>query len=146
VEWIKEIGGSGGADGGWRNDLPLSHDLPQKLAVDCRSLALPIHPMFAVRLRVFIDWHRHEGRTVEIIPPDNSDALNVVQAMRIDPDAKCVGSDENAVLPVTRLENDTMAEDAAQRTKEILEYQLTDVSGLGEAAFTAVARSFATTR
>jgi hypothetical protein len=95
--------------------------------------------MFAVRLRVFIEWHRHEGRTVEVIPPVSLDARRVVQAMQIDPTAMAYDGDDDAVLPVTRLDNDTMAEEAARRTKEILEYQLTDVSGLGEAAFTAVA-------
>jgi anti-sigma regulatory factor (Ser/Thr protein kinase) len=140
VEWVKEIGGSGGADGGWRNDLPLSHDLPDKLVVDCRRLTLPIHPMFAVRLRVFIEWHRHEGRTAEVVPPDDSNARRVFQAMNIDPAAvEPTDGDKDSVLPVARLDDDTMAEEAARRVKEVLEYQLTDVSGLGEAAFTAVA-------
>lgn len=137
MDWVKEIGRSGGADGGWRNDLPLSHELPGKLGVDCCRLALPIHPMFAVRLRVFVEWHRHEGRTVEIVPPDDADARRVLEAMQVDPAMS--GDDDDAVLPVTRLTDDTMAEEAARRTKEILEYQLTDVSGLGEAAFSAVA-------
>lgn len=139
MDWIKEIGGSGGADGGWRNDLPLSHDLPDKLIIDCQQLVLPIHPMFAVRLRVFIEWHRHEGRVVEVVPPTNPSARRAVQAMHIDPATMDADSEEDAVLPVTRLDNDTMAEEASRRTKETLEYQLTDVSGLGEAAFTAVA-------
>jgi hypothetical protein len=45
--------------------------------------------------------------------------------------------DEDAVLPATRLDDDTMAEEATRRIREILEYQLTDVSGLGEAVFPA---------
>ncbi|HEY5709227.1 MAG TPA: ATP-binding protein [Solirubrobacterales bacterium] len=139
MEWIKEIGRTGGADGGWRNDLPLSHDLPGRLVIDCRHLALPIHPMFAVRLRVFVEWHRHEERVVEIVPPDHPDARQVFLAMQIDPVASSIDDDEDAILPVTRFDDDTMAEDAARRSKEILEYQLTDISGLGEAVFAAVA-------
>jgi len=140
VDWVKEIGELGGADGGWRNDLPLSHDLPDELVVDCRRIGLPIHPMFAVRVRVFLEWHRHEGRTVKVVPPGDAAVRRVFNALRIDPESPSgVEADADAILPVTRLDDDIAAEEAARRTKELLEYQLTDVSGLGEAAFTAVA-------
>ncbi|HKT83104.1 MAG TPA: ATP-binding protein [Solirubrobacterales bacterium] len=139
MDWIKEIGPNGGGDGGWRNDLPLSHDLPDKLVVDCQKLGLPIHPMFAVRLRVFIEWHRDKGREVEVVVPADPNAASVFRAMAIDPLEAGGDHDNDAILPVTRLRDDHAVEDVSRQTKEILEYQLTDVSGLGEAAFMAVA-------
>jgi hypothetical protein len=48
MDWRKELGRRSG-DGGWKDDFPLSHDLPDAVVVDCRKLELPIHPMFAVR-------------------------------------------------------------------------------------------------
>jgi hypothetical protein len=139
MEWIKEIGPSGAAHGGMRGDLPLSHDLPAKIGIDCTRLLLPIFPMFGVRLRMFVDWHRHEGREIAILPPEDSFARRLFHSMQIHGDA---GSgeepDEDAVLPVTKLDRHNEAEMVAQRTQEILEYQLTDVSPLGQAAFMAV--------
>lgn len=138
MDWVKEIGPKG-AEGGWRDDFPLSHDLPQTLTVDCGRLQLPIHPMFSVRLRVFIDWHRQEGREVILVPPKDRATSRLFGAMRIDPEQDAQQADDDAVLPVTRLDQPNDAEMVARRTKEILEYQLPDVSSLGEAAFQAVA-------
>lgn len=135
--WVKEIGTKGGSNGGWRDDFPLDHDLPETLIVDCQRLRLPISPMFAVRLRVFIDWHLREGRKVSITPPSDSLTRKVFSAMRIDPDADSTEEDD-AIMPVTTLEEFDQVEDIAGRTQEILEYQLPDVSPLGQAAFMAV--------
>jgi anti-sigma regulatory factor (Ser/Thr protein kinase) len=122
-----------------RGDFPLSHDLPSKICVDCTRLLQPIHPMFGVRLRVFVDWHLHKGREVTILPPSNPSAKRLFRAMQVDASADVEDEDEDAVLPVTRLDRHNEAEEVARRTQEILEYQLTDVSSLGQAAFMAVA-------
>jgi hypothetical protein len=137
VVWIKEIGARGGSDGGWRDDFPLDHKLPESVEIDCRRLRLPIHPMFAVRLRVFVDWHRGEGRNVVVTPPTDPSTQQVFEAMRIDLDADPEHEDD-AIMPVTRLEEFGEVEDTAERTREILEYQLPDVSPLGEATFMAI--------
>jgi anti-sigma regulatory factor (Ser/Thr protein kinase) len=95
--------------------------------------------MFAVRLRVFIEWHRHEGREVTVTAPIDSQARRVFQAMEIDPELGTAESDGDAILPVTRLDQPNDAEEVARSIREILEYQLPDVSSLGQAAFMAVA-------
>lgn len=122
-----------------RGDFPLNHDLPPEVGVDCTRLLEPIHPMFAVRLRVFADWHSHEGRQVTVLPPEDPSTRRLFQAMQIDPSASSRETAEDAVLPVTKLDRHNDAELVAQRTQEILEYQLPDVSPLGQAAFMAVA-------
>lgn len=141
MEWIKEIGARGGTDGGWRDDFPLNHDLPARLGVDCERLRLPIHPMFAVRMRVFVEWHRQEGREVVVTVPSDPPTRQVFLALAIDPDQDPRGSeqDEDSILPVTRLTEYQAVEEVASRTREILEYQLTDLSPLGQAVFMAVA-------
>jgi hypothetical protein len=93
--------------------------------------------MFAVRLRIFIDWHRDEGREVGVIAPVDRAAQRVFRTMQIDP-AQPPDQETDAIMPVTRFKEFAEVEEIAERTQEILEYQLTDVSPLGDAAFMAV--------
>jgi len=136
MTWIKEIGSRTAKDG-WRDDFPLAHELPDAIEIDCSRLELPIHPMFAVRLRVFTDWHREQGRRVEIRLPVDPSAGRVFRAMSIDPEAEQV-EEIDAVMPVTRLKEFLEVEEVADKTQQILEYQLPDVSPLGQAAFMTV--------
>jgi hypothetical protein len=135
MEWRKELGSRSG-QGGWKDDFPLSHDLPETVVVDCEGLKAPIHPMFAVRLRVFVDWHRLQGRRVEVIPPKDAMARRLFDAMRVGDEGGV--EEDDAVLPVTKMSEFLEVEEVAKRTKEILEYDLHDVSTLGEATFQAV--------
>jgi hypothetical protein len=120
-------------------DFPLSHDLPNLVAIDCSRLKLPISPMFAVRLRVFSEWHAREGREVEIVAPEDPVAERLFRAMAIDPGDQGSTEEPDAIMPVTRLDGHNDAELVAARTQEIVEYQLQDISSLGQAAFMAVA-------
>lgn len=136
MAWIKEIG-SRAAQDGWREDFPLAHELPDTIEIDCSRLELPIHPMFAVRLRVFTDWHREQGREVALRLPNDAAASRAFKAMSIDPEVESTEEDD-AVMPVTRIKEFLEVEEVAGRTQQILEYQLPDVSSLGQAAFMAV--------
>lgn len=137
MDWVKEVGPNGGASEGWRDDFPLEHTLPQTLGVDCSQLRLPIHPMFAVRLRIFIDWHRAEGRRVVVTPPAEPTAKKRFGAMAIDSELGGEPEDDT-VVPVIGMKEFHEVEDVAERMQEVLEYQLPDVSALGQAAFMAV--------
>jgi anti-sigma regulatory factor (Ser/Thr protein kinase) len=92
--------------------------------------------MFAVRLRVFVDWHRQQGRTVDLVPPKDPATRQLFDAMRIGDGGQA--QEDDAVLPVTKMNEFSEVEEVAKRTKEILEYDLHDVSALGEATFQAV--------
>jgi hypothetical protein len=135
MEWRKELGRRTG-ERGWKDDFPLSHELPDVVVVDCGKLESPIHPMFAVRLRVFVDWHRLQGRAVELVPPVDPLARRLFDAMRVSDEGDA--EEDDAVLPVTKMREFLEVEEVAKRTKEILEYELHDVSALGEATFQAV--------
>lgn len=136
MAWIKELGPRAAQDG-WRDDFPLAHELPEAVEIDCTRLEAPIHPMFAVRLRIFTDWDREGGRKVSIRPPADAAAGQAFYAMSIDPEVEEV-ADEDAVMAVTRLKEFLEVEEVAGRTQEILEYQLQDVSSLGQTAFMTV--------
>jgi hypothetical protein len=135
MEWRKELGQRSG-EAGWKDDFPLSHALPEAVVVDCGKLRAPIHPMFAVRLRVFVDWHRLQERTVEVIPPRDPAASALFEAMRMGEEE--AAKEDDAVLPVTKMTEFLHVEEVAMRTQQILEYHLPDVSALGEATFEAV--------
>jgi anti-sigma regulatory factor (Ser/Thr protein kinase) len=94
--------------------------------------------MLAVRLRVFAEWHRGHGRKVVLDPPTDARTKRAFSAMAIDADQPPEDQESDAILPVTYLEDANTVEDVAERTREILEYQLHDVSPLGQAAFMAV--------
>jgi hypothetical protein len=95
--------------------------------------------MFAIRLRVFIDWHREREREVVVIPPDDTTTARIFRSLSIDSSEDLGEAAGDTILPVTALDGADVVEDVAGRTREILEYQLPDVSPLGEAAFMAVA-------
>lgn len=57
--------------------------------------------------------------------------------MCIDPDSTAE-PEEDVIVPVTRMKEFGEVEEIAEKTREVLEYQLTDVSPLGEATFMAV--------
>jgi len=134
--WVKEIGARGAKDG-WRDDLPLDHELPAEVEVDCSARRLPIHPMFAVRVRVFVDWHTREGRAVAVTPRAIRPHGASSPRWGIDPGEEPCHQDDT-IVPVTRLAEVDDVESVAARTQEIIEYQLTDVSPLGQATFMAV--------
>ena len=146
MEWVKPAGVRAGTQGGWRDDFPLTHDLPGAITLDFSAVELPIHPMLLVRVAVFCDWHRRLGAQVQLVPPvdraagallsamfpsgpDPLDAATAVQ-LEIDP--------EHVVLPVTRLKGHLDVELVADRTRQILEYERPDVAPLGSAVFMAV--------
>lgn len=108
---------------------------------------MPIYPLFAIRLRTFIEWHVDEGRHVSVVRPRDSSARQVFDALRLEgdlpvamrPEASEGAAASDIVLPVTRLREFQDVDDVAERIREILEYQLTDVSPLGHASYMAVA-------
>jgi hypothetical protein len=124
-------------EGGWKDDLPLDTDLPEDLVLDLGPLREPIHPMFALRCRVFVDWHREAGRRVEVLPASDPRAREIVIALGVDQTAPAEELPD-IILRASRLREFEDVEAVAERSREILEYQLRDVSRLGAAAFMAV--------
>lgn len=94
--------------------------------------------MLAARLHVFAEWHRGQGRRVVLDPPLDDQAREIYSAMAIDLSQSGAAEVTDAILPVTSLDSPTTVEAVAESSREILEYQLHNVSPLGHATFMAV--------
>ncbi len=132
---------------GWMaEEFPLNREMPEELIIDCEVLEPPVYPLFWLRLRTFLDWHHAQGRSLCVVPPADDrarkgfDQMKVVDSSYVElrgsekPDSR----DGIAILPLTPLADHTTVEEVAAATREILEYQYTDVSPLGHACYMAV--------
>jgi anti-sigma regulatory factor (Ser/Thr protein kinase) len=144
VEWVKPISPRDAREA-WRSDLPLSPDLPEHLVLDLREVD-DVHPMFALRLRVFADWHMAQGRAVDFLPPRTAAAGALLDALQLRAPAQPTGfvdlpdqpAGDRAIVPITRLRDETAVEEVGRLVREIVEYRLTDVAALGAACHMAV--------
>jgi anti-sigma regulatory factor (Ser/Thr protein kinase) len=146
AEWSKKIRRTGGAEGGWREDFPLNRDMPEELIIDCEALEPPVYSLFWLRLRTFLDWHHAQGRSLSVVPPAEHQARMSFDQMQV-VDTSYIELRENekpnslagiAILPLTPIADHTTVEVVAATTREIIEYQYTDVSPLGHACYMAV--------
>lgn len=146
MEWEKALARHAGSDGGWKDDFPLDHDLPEEITLDCSRLEPPIYPLFVVRIRTFLEWHCSRDRALRLKRPTDGaarkmfDALRVTEGLPVDVDGSPARapSDDDVVLSVAALREFAGVEDVALKTREILEYQMTDISALGHASYMAV--------
>lgn len=146
MEWIKRLSARAGGPGGWSDDFPLDDRLPSELTIDASDLRPVIGPLYAVRLRTFADWHGARGRVVRLLAPTNADAAEMLVGLGFGdilgtgiPDAEVAELGLGAiVLPVTGVRDAGDVERIAGAVRELLEYQMPDVSPLGAAAFMAV--------
>jgi hypothetical protein len=146
MRWEKRLSKRAATDGGWREDFPLGHQLPEDVLVDCSALELPVYPLFVVRLRMFLEWHLRRGRSISVIGPTDPRARRMLESLRVtaelpvetDLAERRESSQEAIVLPVTPLREYAEVEDVALRTREILEYQQPKISALGHASYMAV--------
>ena len=141
--WVKRLGSRAGSTA-WSDDLPLSEELPSRLVIDATDLRVA-HPMFLLRLRVFLEWHAAQGRDLKLVGPSDPRAvaqlvgLDVVGDLRVDHDLGRRASDrELAVVPLARIRDHAHIEEIATDALELLEYRLTDVARLGRACHMAL--------
>ncbi len=144
MDWCLPLATRPGGASGWdRPDLPLSDGLPDRLSLDTSSVKHPPHPLFAVRLRMFIDWHRARGRDVTALPDPPLDALAALVPSgfadlfdhRSD---DAVLSDPGLIVPATVLTEELQVDDAADSVQRLIEYEMEDVAVLGSAVFHAI--------
>jgi hypothetical protein len=61
-----------GSGDGFRGDLPLEREFDGDIVLDATDLR-SCHPMLALRLRLFVDWHLSAGHTVIFKGPFDGD-------------------------------------------------------------------------
>jgi hypothetical protein len=139
------LGPSSGGDDGYRRDFRLERDLEHPIEIDATDLGR-CHPMFLVRLRLFIDWHLALGHEVVVKAPVDRGVAQHLADMRIAeglPDAVFGGlpdvSDEDSILlGLNRLASFHDVEDAAARAVEVLGRRIPALGTWAEAAHMAV--------
>lgn len=135
--WEKKLGEFAGRHP-WRGDFPLDPHLPGgQLVLDLSALKAGIHPMVAVRLRLFMDWHSSRDREVSAIPPVDREVSNQLKSLGVIPGSPA-GETSVGVIPVTRFRNFPEVEEISSTVRELLEYDRTDLAHLGEATFMVI--------
>jgi anti-sigma regulatory factor (Ser/Thr protein kinase) len=135
---------AGGKDG-YGTDLPLEHSLDGPITLDARALN-SCHPMLALRLRLFIDWHISAGRSVVFhAPTDRVTAqhladLGVADGLPVDvlqlpsPDPRRT----TRLLPIRLLQSHVDIEEIAQDAIDLLHRQAAPLGSWGNALHMAV--------
>jgi anti-sigma regulatory factor (Ser/Thr protein kinase) len=134
-----------GGEDGYRHNLPLEHDLDLPIIVDA-SRVETLHPMFAVRLRMFIDWHLAAGHELRVVSPADARAVALYTDMRVFAElpedvvrlAPSQTTSEPSVLPVRHLASFHDAEDAAEAATEVLAQQAAPLAIWGDAMHMAM--------
>jgi len=139
------LGANSGTGGGFRVDLQLEQNLEPPIVIHADDLG-PCHPMFLLRLRLFVDWHLAQGRAVSVTAPADRAVAQHLSDMRIVeglpdglfgelPDPR---STEGSVLGLSRLSSYHDVEDAAANATEVLGLQVPALASWGDAAHMAI--------
>jgi hypothetical protein len=136
---------SSGTGSGYRGDLPLERALEEPITVDASHLG-SFHPMFAIRLRLFLDWHLLASHEVRLVGPRDPQIAQRLADMGVAshlPDGVASNVPEAAAgsidaLAIRRLETANDVEDAASATIELLHQQVPELVVWGAPVFMAV--------
>jgi hypothetical protein len=96
--------------------------------------------MFLVRLRLFVDWHRSAGRSVEFVPPKDRDLAALMRGICADtPSADDTSDAERGMtIPVQRLTGYADVESLADRASSMLQEQAGPIAQWGDALHMAI--------
>ena len=139
-----DVGRTGGKDG-YGSDLPLDRDMNAGVIVDASAL-IDCHPMFALRLRIFVDWHVAAGHSVRVICPSSKRAAqrlaNFDTAKGWPPDVLGLPEPQHArseqLMPIARFRDHTEVEEIATVVVELLHRQIDPFGSWGDAIHMAI--------
>jgi hypothetical protein len=126
-------------------DLPLDRDLAEPIVVDASDL-IDCHPMFALRLRLFLDWHRAAGNVVTALMPRDPDVAQHLADIGVGadlPESIISGLPEpaatsRALVPIRQLRTYLDVEDVSDRAMTMLHQQAIAFAVWGEPVHMAV--------
>lgn len=129
----------------FRGDLPLERDLEQPIVVDASAL-IDCHPMFAIRLRLFIDWHLTARHAVRVIAPRAPHVAQYLADIGVGdglPDGIVDGLPaarvtSEALLPIRHLGSWNDVEEASNAAMAVLHEQTAALAVWGEPVHMAV--------
>src|SRR5690606_25109896 len=96
----------------------------------------PCHPMFLLRLRMFVDWHAAAGRHVALVPPRAVRTRRLLADMTGTDDARRMGSPME--IPVRRLSDHLGVEELAGEAAEMVQMQTRSLAVWGGALHMAI--------
>lgn len=146
VGTIIELGAdTGDGAGGYRRDFPLERNLDWPIVVDATKLGHS-HPMFLVRLRLFVDWHLAAGHEISVRPPTTEAGAQQWADMRMSENwPASVGANveptrpqNSALLAITRLTSWHDVEDATAAATDLLGEQVPALALWGDATHMAI--------
>jgi anti-sigma regulatory factor (Ser/Thr protein kinase) len=137
-----DLSARSGSGDGFHDDLPLDPDVTGPVVLDAAKLGT-CHPMFLIRMGLFLDWHRALGHDVSLRPPvdpvvrqqlsDMGVVANLARGV-MPPPAPGAG----AVFPVRRLKTPDDVEDASAAATEVLHQQAPELAAWGDPVYMAV--------
>jgi hypothetical protein len=137
VEWSLPLRGQPGGPTGLRDDLPLSDELPDQLVLDVSDVREQPHPLFMVRLRAFVDWHRARGRELQAVGrPAGKRILSAHGFADVVDEEPPPNAD--VVIPARSLTEELAVDRLAEDVRGLMEFELIDVSPLADAVFQAL--------
>lgn len=131
-----------GASDGLRDDLPLDRDIESPVVVDAATLD-SCHPMFALRLRLFTDWHRSAGHEVIIKPPRSPQIVQHLANLGVASGLPCAvlslpEPNPAGCLPVRRLGVASDVDDMALQAEELVQHGAAPFGAWSNAVFMAI--------
>lgn len=141
---IKLTAGMGGADG-YGGELPLDRELKEPIIVDASALR-SCHPMYAIRLRLFLDWHAAAGHDVRLIGPEDASTAQRLANMGVGtglrraviPDLSSAQKSSEALLAIHRLKIPQDVEDVSDLAMDVLHEQAPALAVWGDPVYMAV--------
>jgi len=138
------IGRACGPDG-FTGDLPLDRELVSPIVVDASGLR-DCHAMFALRLRVFIDWHGAAGHSVSVIAPSDVGTTQRLADLGVsadlDPSVVTLPAPSShrrqEVLPIVAFQDHVAVEHLARDAVELLQRQTDPFGSWGDAMYMAI--------
>ena len=139
------LGANSGTSDGFRGDFRLEQELEPPIVIDAGELG-PCHPMFLLRLRLYVDWHLALGHEVSVIAPADRNVAEHLADMRVAEglphgvvgELPERGENADSVLSVSRLSSFHDVEDAAASATEVLGVQVPALAEWGDAAHMAI--------
>jgi hypothetical protein len=144
VETPVAIGSTCGVDG-FKGDLSLDREVDAPIVLDLSMLS-DCHAMFALRLRVFVDWHLEAGHSIRVIPPRDPQVAQRLADLGVStrlggqvlklPEPGVHHRDH--VFPIVRFKDHVAVEDLARQAVDLLRLQTHPFDAWGDAMYMAI--------
>jgi anti-sigma regulatory factor (Ser/Thr protein kinase) len=134
--------GAGTRDHGYAAELDADLDGANEVILDAGDL-VGLHPLFAVRLALWMERQRQTGRDIEVKEPKDGETRRCFRAFRLGKDISGVGQalvedDAEVIIRPTRLEELTEVDELADRLLQPLIDHFDDVAVVRDAVLMAI--------